>query len=99
MYDSLDGIHRGLADDSILDKYDEIRRKIWHDIINPMSSENMTRLYTLDADTAVDNDPFFKLLKQAEQDQELMDRMKHVGCNPLELELIFTSYMCLYMMS
>jgi 2-polyprenyl-6-methoxyphenol hydroxylase-like FAD-dependent oxidoreductase len=71
LYDSLVGIHTGKADDSILDKYDEVRRKIWHDIINPISSENMTRLFKYSGpDEAMEKDPFFKMMKQTEESAE-----------------------------
>lgn len=79
LYDSLVGIHTGQADDSILDKYDEIRRKIWHDIIDPVSSNNMRRLIDLDADTAVENDPFLHLLKRMETDKKLQLEMSKVS--------------------
>ncbi|KAG7284303.1 hypothetical protein NEMBOFW57_010675 [Staphylotrichum longicolle] len=68
LYDSLVGIHTGKADDSILDKYDEVRRRIWHDIINPISSENMTRLFKYSSpDEAMDKDPFFKMMKKMQE--------------------------------
>jgi len=66
LYDALAGIHEGrVADaDAILDKYDEVRRQIWHDIINPMSSENMQRLYRYStAEEAMEKDPFFKSIR------------------------------------
>ncbi|KAK3367955.1 hypothetical protein B0H63DRAFT_88098 [Podospora didyma] len=70
LYDSLVGIHTGRASDAILDKYDEVRRGIWHDIINPHSSENMRRLFEYtDPDEAMRVDPFFKMLKQMEEDR------------------------------
>ncbi len=66
--DSLVGIHTGQADDSILDKYDEVRRRIWHDIINPISSDNMTRLFKYSGpDEAMEKDPFFKMMKQMQE--------------------------------
>ena len=79
LYDSLLGVHTGQADDSILDKYDEVRRKIWHDIINPVSSNNMRRLIDLDADTAVETDPFLQLLKRMETDKQLQLEMSKVS--------------------
>jgi hypothetical protein len=79
LYDSLLGIHTGHADDSILDKYDEIRRKIWHEIINPTSSSNMRRLIDLDADTALDEDAFLQLVKRTETDEALQAQMRTVG--------------------
>ncbi|KAH8881345.1 FAD/NAD(P)-binding domain-containing protein [Thozetella sp. PMI_491] len=68
LYDALYGIHAGLAGDTILDKYDEIRRKIWHEVINPVSTENLKRLIHLDPETAVETDPVFKFLKGMEED-------------------------------
>lgn len=79
LYDSLVGIHTGQADESILDKYDEIRRKIWRDIINPVSSNNMRRLIDLDADTAVETDPFLQLLRRMETDKNLQLEMSKVS--------------------
>ena len=67
LFDGLVGIHRGQADDSILDAYDEQRRKIWHDIINPQSSDNMRRLFEYEIpEEAIQKNPFFKMLKQME---------------------------------
>ena len=68
LYDSLVGIHIGRADDSILDTYDEVRRRIWHDIIDPISTDNLTRLFKYAGpDEAMENDPFFKMVKQMQE--------------------------------
>ncbi len=67
LYESLVGIHTGVADDLILDKYDEIRRQIWHEIINPISSVNIRRLIDLDPDTAVEQDPVLQMLKRLQE--------------------------------
>lgn len=79
LYDSLVGIHTGQADDSILDKYDEVRREIWHKIINPVSSNNMRRLIDLNPETAVEDDPFLQLLKRMETDKKLQLEMSKVS--------------------
>jgi 2-polyprenyl-6-methoxyphenol hydroxylase-like FAD-dependent oxidoreductase len=79
LYDALLGIHLGQADDCILDIYCEKRRKIWHEIINPISSENIKRLFDQDADEALEKDPFLKMIKQAETDKELAAQMQAVG--------------------
>ncbi|KAI9375667.1 hypothetical protein BJX61DRAFT_92721 [Aspergillus egyptiacus] len=83
LYDALIGIHTGKADDTILDKYAEIRKKIWAQIIDPLSRENFRRLHQ-DADTARENDPFFQLCVKAETDPELSrelalgyDKLRH----------------------
>jgi 2-polyprenyl-6-methoxyphenol hydroxylase-like FAD-dependent oxidoreductase len=71
LFDCLYGIHKGLADDSILDKYADIRRKIYEEVINPSSRENFKRLHDQDADTAGQNDPLFQLCHKAETDKNL----------------------------
>jgi 2-polyprenyl-6-methoxyphenol hydroxylase-like FAD-dependent oxidoreductase len=71
LFDCLHGIHKGLADDSILDKYADIRRKIYEEVINPSSRENFKRLHDQDADTAGQNDPLFQLCHKAETDKSL----------------------------
>lgn len=77
LYDCLIGIHQGKADDSILDKYDEVRRRIYREVIDPVSSANIERLFAQDPDTALDQDPFLKLCSRAEADagfsRELQD--------------------------
>jgi hypothetical protein len=80
LYESLLGIHTGQADDSILDTYDEVRRRIWHDIINPISSDNMTRLFKYaDPDEAMEKDPFFKMVKQMAEPAEGTDEPPNVS--------------------
>jgi ATP-dependent phosphoenolpyruvate carboxykinase len=85
LYDSLMGIHTGRASDAILDKYAEIRRKIWAEIIDPMSRENFARLHQ-DAETARENDPFFRLCVQAETDPEL-SREIALGYEKLKVDM------------
>lgn len=64
------GIHKGLADETILDKYSEIRKRIWAEIIDPMSRENFRRLYDQDPTKARENDEFFQLCVKGETDEE-----------------------------
>lgn len=64
LFDCLIGIHDGKADDDILDKYDEIRRFIFHRYIDRRSSKNMRRLFSLNPDTAAEDDAFLKLLNE-----------------------------------
>src|SRR5579871_4353899 len=73
--DCLIGLAEGIADDDILDKYDEIRRAMWHKIINPVSSDNILRMHTKDPDRALEDDEFLKVLKKAETDPQLMEQM------------------------
>lgn len=71
LFDALIGIHKGVADDSILDKYAEVRKRMWEEVVDPMSRENFRRLHDQDPDTARENDGFFQALIKAENDHEL----------------------------
>ncbi|CAK7214550.1 hypothetical protein SBRCBS47491_002182 [Sporothrix bragantina] len=67
LFDSLAGIHEGKADDGILDIYCRERRRIWHEQINPISSVNMERLFSIDADEIVEKDPFINMVQKIER--------------------------------
>lgn len=79
LYDSLIGMHKGLADESILDTYSEVRKRIWSETIDPMSRENFRRLHGQDPEKARDNDEFFKILIEAESDTELAQELALVS--------------------
>lgn len=70
--DCLIGMRDGETDESILDKWDEVRREKWHNVINPVSSANLKRLNQKDPDAAIQQDEFFQLLKRAESDPSLL---------------------------
>ncbi|KAL1979734.1 hypothetical protein VTN96DRAFT_5256 [Rasamsonia emersonii] len=89
LFDCLLGIHKGLADDSILDKYAEIRRKIYFEIINPMSRENFRRLWDQDPDKAGETDPYFQICHKAEKDPALAKELA-LGLNVLRYD--FTQF-------
>lgn len=59
LFDCLNGIHQGLADDSILDRYNEVRREKYLNIIDPVSSQNLRHLLQ-DPDVALKEDPLFQ---------------------------------------
>lgn len=52
--------------ESILDRYDEVRRGVFHDYINPISQANLRRLKDTDPDTVRETDPFFQSLVAAD---------------------------------
>lgn len=67
LYDCLYGIYAGLADDSILNNYSDVRRKIYQDVIDPISSSNLQRLWDPEK---IEEDDFIRMLKRAETDKE-----------------------------
>lgn len=89
LYDCLLGIYTGQADESILDKYSEIRREKYEQVVNPISSQNLTRLFETDPDTALEKDEFLKLLVKAEKDEEFSRQFQQ---GAMILQHDFTQY-------
>ena len=75
LYDCLYGIYSGQADDSILDKYDEIRREKYQNVIDPISSGNLRRLWD---PSSIEDDKFIKMIKRAETDKDFAREMQQV---------------------
>lgn len=67
------GIAQGKATDDILDKYDEVRRKIWHEVINPVSSSNFVRVSS-DPDVVADTDELIVMSKKAWEDPTVLEQ-------------------------
>ncbi|KAK4545298.1 hypothetical protein LTR36_003478 [Oleoguttula mirabilis] len=73
LYDCLYGIYAGRADDSILDKYDVVRREKYRDVIDPISSSNLRRLWDLEA---IEQDQFFQMARRMETDKAFAREMQ-----------------------
>lgn len=80
LYDCLRGIYDNRAASSILDKYSEIRRQKYMDIVDTVSSTNLRRLFELDPDHAIADDNFFQLAKKAETDPDFSRQLQNVSC-------------------
>ena len=76
LYDCLNGIYTGQADDSILDKYDEIRRQKYWEVIDTTSSSNLRRLWDPEA---IEDDSFIQAVKRAETDPDFAGKMGDVS--------------------
>lgn len=61
------GIYAGKADDSILDKYSEIRIQKYKEVIDPISSGNIKRLWDPDG---IEKDGFFAMMLRTQKDEE-----------------------------
>jgi len=72
LYDCLMAIQNGLTDDSILDKYSEIRIKKWKDVIDPVSRANFARVW--DEDAMPERLKFFEMCKKINTDEETMKK-------------------------
>lgn len=77
--DCLSGIYENKADVSILDKYHEIRSKIYNELTDPVSSENLLRLCEQDPEKAMDNDEFLQFCKKAETDAAAAKTIEEVS--------------------
>ena len=76
LYDCLYGIYSGQADESILDKYDEVRREKYLAVIDPISSGNLKRLWD---PNVIEDDSFIKMVKRAETDKDFAREMQEVS--------------------
>lgn len=70
LYDCLIGIYEGKADSSILDLYSDIRRQKYNDIVDPISSGNIRRLFDQDPDKALETDEFLQICLKTAKDPE-----------------------------
>ena len=73
------GIATGQADHSILDKYDEVRRSIYHSVIDPLSTANFYRVSTSNPDTVLDEDPFLAMCTAAKNDPAVKEAIDNVS--------------------
>lgn len=78
----LEGIHAGKADESILDKYDEVRREIFHKVISPISTANYLRVASDPNKVDVLEDPFLKMVHTAKSDPAIKEKLNKVKLRP-----------------
>lgn len=98
LYDCLAGIHDGQADESILDVYSDVRRRMWTDVIDGVSSDNIRRLFGQDPDRAAETDDFIKLINVAEKDDKVRDELRAVSFDPIFLLRLFSLCFCVPVM-
>ncbi|KAJ5552705.1 hypothetical protein N7494_002083 [Penicillium frequentans] len=89
LHDCLFGIYNGLADEGILTLYDEVRRAKYNEIVNPISSENLRRLFAQDPNEAMQKDEFLMLVKKAETDVKTRNMLNE---GAMALQHDFTQY-------
>ncbi|ORY09415.1 putative monooxygenase [Clohesyomyces aquaticus] len=65
--DALIAVIKDGVSEAILGKYDEIRRGIFQNVIDPTSQANLRRLCETDPDTVRETDPFFRSILQADK--------------------------------
>ena len=76
LFQCMEGLHKGIADESILSTWSDVQREKWHTIINPVSSGNIRRLFQQDPDTALEDDQFLQAVKRGETDIEFSRSMQ-----------------------
>jgi 2-polyprenyl-6-methoxyphenol hydroxylase-like FAD-dependent oxidoreductase len=69
------GMENGWADDSILTKYDEIRRQKYQEVINPISSDNFLRVSATDPSEALVKDQFLMMVEKARTDKSTREEL------------------------
>ena len=68
--------HVGKTSDAILDKYAEVRRRTFLEVVNPTSQANKMRLHDNDPNTIADEDPFLSKLRNASANEK-----QHIRAN------------------
>lgn len=68
--DALIFIYQGKATDEILDQYAETRRGIFVNTVNPTSQANKERLHMFDPETIGETDPFLRMLRHADEQEQ-----------------------------
>lgn len=85
LYDCLIGICDSKANLSILDRYSDIRREKYLTMVDPVSSENLRRLFDQDSDAALEKNDLLKLCKRTEDDPALLKKVV-LGGNALRYD-------------
>ncbi|KAJ4219520.1 hypothetical protein FSOLCH5_012371 [Fusarium solani] len=75
VYECLVGIYTNQADPSILDIYSDIRRKKYQEIVDPISSSNLRRMFSVHPDKVLETDEFLQMCKKAATDPKLASEM------------------------
>ncbi|KAF5615739.1 FAD binding domain protein [Fusarium sp. NRRL 25303] len=75
LYECLLGIYHGRADAGILDLYSDVRRRKYQEIVDPISSSNLRRMFTAEPTKILETDEFLQMCKKAETDPELAFKM------------------------
>lgn len=60
LYDCLMGIYENKPDDGILEVYSDIRRKVYQEVVDPISSANLLLLLPVSPDKILDSDEFLQ---------------------------------------
>jgi hypothetical protein len=68
----------GRADQSILDKYDEVRRSIYKNFTDPISTSNFMRVSTSDPETILEKDPVLATFARMHDDSKFRDDFDRV---------------------
>lgn len=76
------GIHMGRADHSILDKYDEVRRAIYWNFTDPISTSNFMRVSTSDPETILEKDPVMATFARMHEDSKIREDFDRVCSHP-----------------
>ncbi|KOS36420.1 hypothetical protein ACN38_g12839 [Penicillium nordicum] len=89
--DCLFGIWTNQANPDILDVYDQVRRRKYSDMVDPMSSQNLRRLFERDPETVLEpgQDELMTLFKKAEND---VDFAKEMALSINDLKYDFTQH-------
>lgn len=79
LYQCLIGIHEGYTNESILDRYSQIRREKYQRLTDPMSSANIRLLFESNPETVLQDSEILKAVQRGENDLEFAKKMQLVS--------------------
>lgn len=83
LYECFVGMAVNKADSSILDIYSDVRRKKYQEIVDPISSSNLCRMFSVHPDKVLETDEFLQMCKKAESDRDLASQMLQVSLSTM----------------
>ena len=77
--DCLEGIATGQANEDVLKKYDEMRRQIYANVMDPISSSNFLRISSQEPEKTAQKDEFLALVRQANNNPAVKKQVDEVS--------------------
>lgn len=86
LYECLVGMYEGKTGEEILNTYSDVRRAKYKDVVDPISSENLVKVFKSDPETVLETDKFFQMCKRAETDLEFSKEFQNASFSRLKVE-------------
>ena len=79
LYECPSGIYKSIADNSILDRYSEVRREKYITMVHPISTAIFKRLWEKTPNETIETGEFFWMLRKGEDDPTFSEKLTKVS--------------------